>query len=138
MGSQTSSAKTEKPEITGAFCSFSVKGIAEAKQFYGDTLGLDVEERSEGLALKIGGESVFIYPKTDHTPATFTVLNLMVKDIGKTVNTLKQLGIRFESYDQGGMTTDEDNIAWGKRDGRGPNIAWFKDPAGNFISIIEE
>src|SRR6185436_8606379 len=105
--------------------------IAEAKQFYGDTLGLDVGERSEGLELTINGQSVFIYPKNDHQAATFTVLNLMVDDIASAVNGLKRAGIAFESYDQDEMRTDENNIAWGKRQGHGPNIAWFKDPSGN-------
>jgi len=135
---QTKSVNTEKPEFTGAFSSFSVKDIPEAKRFYGDTLGLNVEERSEGLELTIDGQSVFIYPKTDHQAATFTVLNLMVDDIASAVNSLKGAGITFESYDQEEMKTDENNIAWGKRQGRGPNIAWFRDPAGNFVSVIEK
>jgi catechol 2,3-dioxygenase-like lactoylglutathione lyase family enzyme len=136
---KTSKAKTEKPEFTGAFSSFSVKDIGEAKRFYADTLGLDVEEtEEEGLQLDINGQSIFIYPKSDHEPATFTVLNLTVDDIASAVDGLKAAGIDFESY-TGEMQTDENNIMWGeKHDGGGPNIAWFRDPDGNFISVIED
>ena len=117
---------------TNAFSSFSVRDIAEAKEFYGRTLGLDVVEESEGmLTLQLGGGGrVLVYPKEDHTPATFTVLNFPVDDIERTVNALGERGIKFESY----PGTDEKGI----HRGEGPLVAWFKDPAGNFLSVLEE
>lgn len=120
-----------------AFSTFSVNDIQKAKEFYGKTLGLEVSEEEEGLALNIaGGGSVFIYPKPDHEPASFTVLNFPVDDIDEAVDKLNGLGIKFESY-EGEMKTDEKGIFRGKETGHGPNIAWFKDPAGNILSVIE-
>ena len=133
---QTATSATKRPVFTGAFSSFSTDDLAEAKRFYGDTLGLDVRETKEGLRLDINGQSFFIYPKNDHQPANFTVLNLMADDVAAAVEQLKSLGIDFESYD-GDTKTDENNIFWGSRGGNGPNIAWFRDPAGNFVSVIE-
>lgn len=117
---------------TNAFSSFSVRDIPEAKDFYGQTLGLDVVEESEGtLALQLGGGGrVLVYPKEDHTPATFTVLNFPVDNIEGAVDALGERGIKFESY----PGTDEKGI----HRGEGPLIAWFKDPAGNFLSVLEE
>lgn len=128
----------EKKEVTftKAFSSFSVNDIPKAKEFYGRTLGLNVSEEEEGLALKIGGSDIFIYPKQDHEAATFTVLNLAVDDVEKAVDDLGKRGIRFESF-EGEMKTDEKGIYRGKERGQGPNIAWFKDPAGNFLSVLE-
>ncbi len=83
-----------------------------------------------------GGANVFIYPKDDHQPATFTVLNFQVDDIAAAVEKLSGLGVEFESYD-GEMKTDEKGIYWGGKEGKGPNIAWFKDPAGNILSVLE-
>ena len=118
-----------------AFSSFSVNDMAKAKEFYGQTLGLDVSETEMGLDLNIsGGNKIFLYSKPNHTPATFTVLNFMVDDIEKTVDELTASGIKFEIYDQPHMKTDAKGIA---RDPKGPTIAWFKDPAGNFLSVIE-
>jgi predicted enzyme related to lactoylglutathione lyase len=118
-----------------AFSSFSVNDIAAAKQFYGETLGLDVREQPEGLALKIaGGGNVFLYAKEDHAPATFTVLNFPVDDVDAAVAALKARGVRFEQYDQGHVKTDSEGIA---RAPHGPTIAWFKDPAGNFLSVLK-
>jgi predicted enzyme related to lactoylglutathione lyase len=133
---QAVSRKAEETFFTGAFSSFSADNIKEAKEFYGKTLGVDVEEMEEGLQLNLDGTSIFIYPKDDHEPATFTVLNFNVDDIEATVEQLKEKGIDFESY-TGEMETDENNIFRGKESGNGPDIAWFKDPAGNFISVIE-
>jgi len=129
----------EKREITftKAFSSYSVNDIPKAKEFYGQTLGLSVFEEEEGLAIKIGGSDIFIYPKDDHKAATFTVLNLAVDDVEKAVYDLVKRGISFESF-EGEMKTDEKGIYWGKERGQGPNIAWFKDPAGNFLSVLEE
>ena len=111
--------------------------IDEALEFYSKTLGVDATETEEGLQLDFDdGGSVFIYPKDDHEPATFTVLNFTVDNIDAAVEELKSRGIEFESY-EGEMETDENNIMRGEEGGDGPNIAWFKDPAGNFISVIE-
>lgn len=121
-----------------AFSSFSVDDLGKAKTFYGQTLGLDVSETPEGLGLQIsGGGQVFLYPKPNHEPATFTVLNFPVADIEQAVDQLTKLGVRFESY-EGEMKTDEKGIFRGAGRGQGPNIAWFKDPAGNILSVLEE
>ena len=118
---------------TKAFSSFSVKDLDEAKKFHGQTLGLEVSESDEGLILQTkGGIDVFIYPKPDHTPATFTVLNFVVDDVDRAVDELTKMGVRFQIYDKGELKTDERGIFQGK-----PKIAWFKDPAGNFLSILE-
>ena len=118
---------------TKAFSSFSVKDLDEAKKFYGQMLGLSVSESDEGLILQTkGGIDVFIYQKPDHTPATFTVLNFIVDDVDRAVNELTKLGIRFQIYDKGDLKTDDRGVFQGK-----PKIAWFKDPAGNFLSILE-
>ena len=118
---------------TKAFSSFSVKDLDEAKKFYGQMLGLSVSESDEGLILQTkGGIDIFIYPKPDHTPATFTVLNFIVDDVNRAVNELTKLGIRFQIYDKGDLKTDDRGVFQGK-----PKIAWFKDPAGNFLSILE-
>jgi predicted enzyme related to lactoylglutathione lyase len=118
---------------TKAFSSFSVKDLEEAKKFYGQTLGLEISESEEGLNLQLkGGNDVFIYPKPDHTPATFTILNFVVDDVDRTVDELIKLGIRFQIYNKGQLKTDDKGILHGK-----PKIAWFKDPAGNFLSILE-
>jgi predicted enzyme related to lactoylglutathione lyase len=116
-----------------AFSSFSVDDLAKAKQFYGQTLGLKINESAEGLELHLGGQAdIFIYPKPNHTPATFTVLNFLVDDIDAAVDELKKTGVRFEKYD-GEIKTDENGI---HRNG-GPTIAWFKDPAGNILSVLQ-
>ncbi len=123
---------------TKAFSGFSVNDLQKAKEFYGQTLGLNVSETPEGLALKIaGGGQVFIYPKPNHEPATFTILNFPVDDIDEAVDRLKKLGVRFEKY-EGEMKTDEKGIFRGADGGQGPNIAWFKDPAGNILSVLEQ
>jgi catechol 2,3-dioxygenase-like lactoylglutathione lyase family enzyme len=120
---------------TTAFSSFSVNDLQKAKEFYGKTLGLKVSEIEEGLELHLAsGAKVFAYPKPEnHTPATFTILNFVVNDIEAAVDQLKNLGIRFEQF-EGEMKTDEKGIFRGQ----GPKIAWFKDPAGNFLSVLEE
>jgi len=130
--------KKQESFFTGTFSSFSVDDIEEAREFYGNTLGVDVTDNEEGgLELNFPNSgSVFIYPKDNHEPATFTVLNFLVDDIDETVDDLTSRGITFESYD-GEMETDEKGIFRGADDDNGPNIAWFKDPAGNFISVIE-
>ncbi len=123
---------------TQAFSSFSVDDIPAAKEFYGETLGLNVAEMPEGLQLEIGGLKVFLYPKEDHEPASFTVLNFPVDDVEKTVDELTDLGVTFEQY-EGEIATDEKGIFHGgEENGGGPDkIAWFTDPAGNILSIVE-
>lgn len=115
-----------------AFSSFSVDDVAKARQFYGETLGVEISETGM-LQLKIGnGARVMIYPKPNHTPASFTVLNFPVPDIEKAVDALAKRGVRFEHY-EGDLKTDEKGIFRGG----GPTIAWFKDPAGNVLSVVE-
>ena len=119
---------------TKAFSGFSVNDLKKAKEFYGQTLGLEVSEMPEGLELHLGGNSrVFIYPKQNHTPATYTILNFPVDNVEQTVDKLTNLGVRFEHYNQGNIKTDAKGIARGA----GPEIAWFKDPAGNILSVLK-
>ena len=116
-----------------AFSGFSSNDIAAAKAFYADTLGLDVSEDNGLLNLRFaGGGRGIIYPKPNHEPATFTVLNFPVDDIEAAVDGLVARGVVFERYE--GMNQDERGIA---RDDQGPAIAWFKDPAGNILSVLE-
>jgi catechol 2,3-dioxygenase-like lactoylglutathione lyase family enzyme len=116
-----------------AFSGFSVNDLQKAKDFYGGILGLEISENM-GLQLHIeGGAIIFIYPKPSHIPATFTVLNFPVEDIKKAVSELKSKGVSFEKYDEP-IKTDEDGIFRGG----GPLIAWFKDPAGNILSVLEQ
>jgi catechol 2,3-dioxygenase-like lactoylglutathione lyase family enzyme len=117
-----------------AFAGFSVDDIAAAKQFYGDTLGVDVEESEGMLHLHLGGGGVvLVYPKPNHTPATFTVLNFPVDDVERAVDELTAKGVRFEHY-EGELATDKKGIMRGQ----GPTIAWFRDPAGNVVSVLEQ
>lgn len=119
-----------------AFSGFSINDQAKAKEFYGQTLGVEVEDGPMGLKLKLaGGNNVFIYPKDDHVPATFTVLNFPVDNVDQAVEELVGKGVTFEHYE--GMTDDK-GIARGITAGRGPDIAWFKDPAGNILSVLQE
>src|SRR5438132_519545 len=120
-----------------AFSGFSVDDLAKAKDFYERVLGLKVKEEDMGvLNIQLGGGSfVFVYPKPNHTPATFTILNFPVPDIEKAVDELTARGVQFESYDMPGIKTDAKGIA---EDEYGPKIAWFTDPAGNIFSVIEE
>lgn len=120
---------------TKAFSGFSVNDLQKAQEFYGQTLGLHVTKEKEGLVLHIAvGCKIFIYPKTNHAPATFTILNFPVDDIELAVDALTKRGVQFQRYDQRELKTDEKGIF---RDG-GPLIAWFKDPAGNILSVLEE
>ena len=117
-----------------AFSSFSVNDLKKAKDFYAQTLGLDVSETPEGLELKVSGSTVFLYPKPNHTPASFTVLNFLVPDVEKAVAELNRAGVKLEHYNEPNLKTDEKGIFRGP----GPKIAWFKDPAGNILSVLEE
>lgn len=116
-----------------AFSGFSVDDTREAKEFYGGTLGLEVSESHGMLTLHLGGgATVLCYPKRNHAPATFTVLNFPVDDIEETVDWLTKAGVHFEHYD-GDLKTDKKGIFRGD-----PLIAWFKDPAGNIVSVLEK
>ena len=121
----------------GGFSSFSVDDIPKAKAFYGGTLGLDVSEANGFLTIRLAdGGTVVAYPKRDHSPATFTVLNFPVDDVDAAVDELTRRGVRFEVYSQPDLETDERGILRGG--GGGPTIAWFKDPAGNILSVLDQ
>ena len=119
---------------TKAYSGFAVDDIEQARQFYGDTLGLKTSEENGLLTLHLAGgdRPTLVYPKPDFAPATYTILNFPVKDIDEAVDALTARGVRFERYD--GFDQDEKGIF---RD-ESPNIAWFKDPAGNVLSVIED
>ena len=120
---------------TKAFSGFSVNDVQKAKEFYGQTLGLDVSEAYGLLQLHIaGGTTILMYPKENHIPATFTILNFPVANIEQAVDELASRGVHFESYNEGGLVTDKKGIFRGG----GPKIAWFKDPAGNILSVLEQ
>ncbi len=120
---------------TKAFSGFSVNDMQKAKEFYSRTLGLEVSEMNGLLFLNIaGGTKILIYPKSKHTPATFTILNFPVDNVEKAVDELTKRGVRFEIYNEADLKTDEKGIFRGE----GPKIAWFKDPAGNILSVLEE
>ncbi len=121
---------------TKAFSGYSVDDLRKAQQFYGETLGIEVSQEQEMPVLHLhihGGYEVILYEKPNHEPATFTVLNFPVRNIEEVVKTLKSKGVKFESYDWPGFKTDPDDIMRGN----GPTIAWFTDPAGNILSVIE-
>jgi catechol 2,3-dioxygenase-like lactoylglutathione lyase family enzyme len=118
---------------TTTFSTFAVPDVPRAKQFYAETLGLDVADEMDGLRLKLRPGNVFVYPKDDHVPANFTVLNFEVADIDAAVDELTAAGVRFERYE--GFDQDEKGIA---RVDQGPAIAWFTDPAGNILAVISE
>jgi catechol 2,3-dioxygenase-like lactoylglutathione lyase family enzyme len=114
------------------FSGFSVDDVAKAKKFYGETLGVPVVDDHGMLRLQIGdGHDVLVYPKEGHTPATFTILNFPVDDINSAVDDLTARGVVFQRYEG----TDERGV---NRAGGGPPIAWFTDPAGNILSVIEQ
>lgn len=122
----------------GAFSGFSVDSLAKAKEFYTGTLGLKVDDQAMGLRLHLpGGATVFVYPKEDHQPATFTILNFEVANIDQAVDDLTRRGVQFEHY-AGDLKTDEKGVARGLSQNRGPDIAWFKDPAGNILSVLQD
>ncbi|MFJ8468041.1 VOC family protein [Streptomyces swartbergensis] len=118
---------------TKAYSGFSVNDIEAARKFYGDTLGIRVSEEHGMLILHIaGGRDILVYPKEDHTPATYTILNFPVDDIEAAVDELSRRGVRFERYDH--LQADDKGIFRGG----GPLIAWFTDPAGNVLSVLQE
>ena len=122
-------------ENTKAFSGFSVDDIPRAKQFYGETLGLKVSEENGMLTLNLAGDRpTLVYPKDDHEPASFTILNFQVEDVEATVEALSERGVSLERYEGTELETDEKGVFRGG----GPLIAWFKDPAGNVLSVIEQ
>jgi predicted enzyme related to lactoylglutathione lyase len=118
-----------------AFSGFAVDDLEKAQEFYGETLGLEVESIEDPGLLTIhlaGDRDTLIYPKADHQPATYTILNFPVEDVDATVEGLTARGVSFEHYD--GMEQDDKGISRGM----GPTIAWFKDPAGNVLAVLDE
>jgi catechol 2,3-dioxygenase-like lactoylglutathione lyase family enzyme len=116
-----------------AFSGFAVDDLQQARAFYGETLGLKVTEEHELVTLHLAGDRpTLIYPKPDFVPATYTILNFPVDDIVRAVDELTARGVTFERYD--GFEQDEKGIARGE----GPDIAWFKDPAGNILSVLQQ
>jgi catechol 2,3-dioxygenase-like lactoylglutathione lyase family enzyme len=119
---------------TKAFSGFAVPDIATAKAFYGDTLGLDLTEENGMLTLHLaGGRDTIVYPKPDHVPATYTILNFPVDDVEAAVDELTAKGVEFQKYEGEDFATDGKGIM---RQG-GPLIAWFTDPAGNILSVLQ-
>ncbi len=119
-------------EHSKAFSGFSVDDVEAARKFYSETLGLRVSEEYGMLRLRIAeNNDILVYPKPEHTPASFTILNFPVDDIDKAVDELAERGVRFERYD--GFDLDDRGIMRGQ----GPDIAWFKDPAGNVLSVLQ-
>ena len=119
---------------TKAFSGFSVDDLEAAKRFYGDTLGIRMSEQNGLLTLHLaGGRDTLVYPKPNHTPATYTILNFPVDDIERAVDALTAAGVTFERYDSGSIKTNEKGIAHPS-----PWQAWFRDPAGNILSVIQE
>jgi catechol 2,3-dioxygenase-like lactoylglutathione lyase family enzyme len=121
------------PSFTSAYSGFSTSDIAATQRFYAEAIGLEVTEENGMLTLHLpGGASVLVYPKDDHQPATYTCLNLVVADIDAAVDELAGRGVTFERYE--GLAQDERGVM---RE-YGPPIAWFTDPTGNIVSVIEE
>jgi catechol 2,3-dioxygenase-like lactoylglutathione lyase family enzyme len=119
---------------TEAFSGFSVDDIPAAREFYRTTLGLEVADVEDMIDITLGGGShVLAYPKPNHEPATYTILNFPVDDVDAAVDELSARGVAFEIYDEPGLETDERGIFRGE----GPTIAWFRDPAGNILSVLE-
>ncbi|GAA3987696.1 VOC family protein [Mucilaginibacter dorajii] len=120
-----------------AFGGFSVNDTAKAKEFYSNVLGLDVKDEAMGGVISIqlaGGNYIIAYPKPNHVPATFTILNFPVPDVEKAVDELTQRGVKFIIYNEENFKTDDKGIFRGG----GPVIAWFADPAGNIMSVIQQ
>jgi predicted enzyme related to lactoylglutathione lyase len=122
---------------TPVFGGFSVDDLAAAKEFYGQKLGITVSEDEMGLELQLHGDvRIFVYAKPDHQPATYTILNFVADDIDKAVADLKANGVELEVYPD--LHQDESGITRGRAVGMGPDIAWFKDPAGNVLAVLQD
>lgn len=125
---------------SNVFSGFSADDIEKAKAFYGETLGLEIHEQGDmgfGLQFANGGLH-FVYPKDNHQPATFTALNFPVENIDEAMEKLAERGITFEFYNDENLPQDEKGVLRGLSAGMGPDIAWFKDPAGNVLSVLQE
>lgn len=121
-------------DTSRAFSGFAVRDIAEAAKFYGETLGIEVSEDSGLLFLQLGQDRmILVYPKPDHTPASYTILNFEVDDVDAAVAELVERGVEMERYE--GFSEDDKGIARGDE---GPPIAWFTDPSGNILAVLEE
>ena len=125
--------------VRAAFSGFSVNNLEQARDFYSQTLGLSLKDDTMGLRYELpGGGEFFIYQKDGHQPATFTVLNFVVDSIDQVVDELTSKCVRFESYDSMPTPQDEKGVLRGLSANMGPDIAWFKDPAGNILSVIQD
>jgi catechol 2,3-dioxygenase-like lactoylglutathione lyase family enzyme len=136
---EDSKKKEGKPmfQPKSAFSGFSVNDLARAKAFYTETLGLRVDEEGAGLVLHLpGGGSVLAYPKDNHQPATYTMLDFVVANIDEAVEDLQSRGVRFERY--AGIPQDEKGVMRGLAHNMGPDIAWFLDPAGNILAVLQQ
>jgi len=124
-------------QAQAAFSGFSVSDLKAAKTFYTEKLGLKIVDETMGLTFALpGGGKVFAYEKPNHQPASYTMLNFVVSDIDAAVDQLKAQGITCEQYE--GMQQDENGIARGTTSGQGPDIAWFRDPSGNILSVLQD
>ena len=124
-------------KVKAAFSGFSVNDLAKSKIFYTETLGLKVDNEGVGMRIQLpSGGTVFFYPKNDHQPATFTILNFVVENIDEAVDELNSRGVTFERYE--GSPQDEKGILRGRSQHMGPDIAWFKDPSGNILSVLQD
>ena len=124
---------------TATFSGFSVDDLSKAKVFYTENLGLQLADEHMGLRVQLpGGGQAFMYEKSDHQPASFTILNFVVDNIDEAVDELKSQGISLERYDDMPAPQDEKGILRGIAANQGPDIAWFKDPAGNILSVLQE
>lgn len=125
-------------QALGSFSGISVDNLQIAKEFYTSVLSLNTKSEQMGLTFDLpGGGELFVYEKADHVPATFTVLNFVVENINDAIDTLVEQGVVFERYDGMPAPQDERGVLRGKAANQGPDIAWFKDPAGNILSVIE-
>ena len=124
-------------ERSRPFGGVSVDDVEAARRFYGEVLGFRITDRTGGLEVALpGGGLLWVYPKRDHVPATFTVLNFAVDDIDAAVAELNAKGVSTRIYDDPSLPTDETGVLRGRAHGHGPDIAWFTDPAGNVLSVL--
>ena len=128
-------------DASKAYSGFAVNDLDQAKRFYGETLGLEIKDLDVGapeplLELEVGGRQILIYPKPDLEPANYTILNFAVDDIDAAVDGLAERGVQFERYE--GFEQDDKGVARGRAANRGPDIAWFKDPAGNILAVLQD
>lgn len=138
MAQATRTKNSELFNFDESFSTYSIDDVGAVKEFYANVLGIEVTDQEEGgIGLELGNQNVYLYPKEDHEPAEFTVLNIVVTDIDAAVEELTARGVEFESYG-GDIETDDKDIFRGGEKGIGPNIAWFKDPADNILSLIEK